>query len=145
MLRARLLVPLGAPLQLKAGERLPPVQPKPLNICSLAIVAPSLISGLVRVMLCAFAALAPNAVAPNALTPSAAIQTASLVIIIPLLQWPGYFASVPSPQAIAIFEMPGKLPQPPGDDLPGPAQSVMDILKAGSRRAGWRVSPEIIP
>src|ERR1700730_11383636 len=79
MLRARLLVPLGAPLQLKAGERLPPVQPKPLNTCSLAIVAPSLMSGLVKVMLCAFAALAPNA-----LTPSAAIQTASLVIRIPL-------------------------------------------------------------
>src|ERR1700739_1798552 len=78
MLRARLLVPLGAPLQLSAGERLPPLQPKPLNTCSLAIVAPSLMSGLVKVMLCAFAALAPSA-----LTPSAAIQTASLVITIP--------------------------------------------------------------
>jgi (4S)-4-hydroxy-5-phosphonooxypentane-2,3-dione isomerase len=57
------------------------------------------------------------------------------------------FAFVPSPHAIAIFAMPGKLPQPPGDDLPGPAQSVMDILKAGSLRGrvGWRVSPEIIP
>jgi hypothetical protein len=30
-------MPEGAPLQLKAGERLPPVQPNPLNTCSLAM------------------------------------------------------------------------------------------------------------
>src|SRR6202008_3878517 len=30
----------------------------------------------------------------------------------------------------------GKLPQPPGDGLPDPAPSVMDILKAGSSRGG---------
>jgi hypothetical protein len=39
---AKLLVPLGAPLQLKAGEMLPPVQPKPLNTCSLTMVPPLL-------------------------------------------------------------------------------------------------------
>ena len=78
MLTAKLLVPEGAPLQLRAGETLPPVQPKPLNTCSLAMVAPSLISALVKVMLCAFAAPAPNA-----LTPSTAIQIGSLVMAIP--------------------------------------------------------------
>jgi hypothetical protein len=51
MLTAKLLVPLGAPVQLKAGEMLPPVQPKALNTCSLTIVPPSLISELVNVML----------------------------------------------------------------------------------------------
>ena len=80
MLTAKLLVPLGAPLQLSAGEMLPPVQPKPLNTCSLAMVPPSLMSGLVRVMLCAFARSRANA-----LTPSAAIQTASFVMTIPPL------------------------------------------------------------
>ena len=73
MLTAKLLVPLGAPLQLRAGEILPPVQPKPLKTCSLAMVPPSLMSGLVKVMLCAFAALAVHA--PMRRQPSAAIQT----------------------------------------------------------------------
>src|SRR5262249_17787659 len=50
---AKLLVPAGAPLQLKAGEVLLPVQPKPLNTCAPAIVAPSLMSGLLSVRLCA--------------------------------------------------------------------------------------------
>src|ERR1041385_1117241 len=75
MLNAKLLVPAGAPLQFKAGEILPPVQPKPLNTCSLAMVPPSLISALLKVMLCAFAAVIPSALAANA-----AIQTASLAI-----------------------------------------------------------------
>src|SRR6478672_6402986 len=58
MLTAKLLVPAGAPLQLSAGERLPPLQPKPFNTCSLEMVAPSWRSALVKVMLCASAALA---------------------------------------------------------------------------------------
>src|SRR5580658_1857971 len=77
MLSAKLLVAAGAPLQLRAGERLSPLQPKPLNTCSLAMVAPSLISGLVRVRLCAQAAPAPKA-----LNPSAAVQTLSFLITI---------------------------------------------------------------
>src|SRR5665213_3956330 len=80
MLTARLLVPLGAPLQLSSGETLPPVQPKPLNTCSLAIVPPSLMSVLVKVMLCACAAVAPRAVRPSA------IQTVHFVTAIPPLQ-----------------------------------------------------------
>ncbi len=70
MLTAKLLVPLGAPLQLKAGETLPPAQPKPLNTCSLTMVPPSLRSELVKVMFCAIAALEPST-----LTASAAIQS----------------------------------------------------------------------
>jgi hypothetical protein len=73
MLTAKLLVAAGAPLQLKAGERLPPLQPKPLNTCSLAMLAPSLISALVKVNPAAFAAPAPHT-----LTPSAAIQIPNL-------------------------------------------------------------------
>src|SRR6478609_6928696 len=65
---AKLLVALGAPLQFNAGEILPPVQPKPLKTCSLAIVAPSFIWGLVRVMLCACAA--PAAAMPAASAPA---------------------------------------------------------------------------
>src|SRR5262249_36904480 len=53
IITAKLFVPAGAPLQLKAGEMLLPVQPNPLNTCSLAIVEPSLTSGLVNVRLCA--------------------------------------------------------------------------------------------
>src|SRR6201992_3230259 len=75
MLTAKLLVAGGAPLQLKAGERLPPVQPKPLKTCSLAILAPGLISALVKVKPPAFAAFAPSAH-----TPSAAIHFPKLVI-----------------------------------------------------------------
>src|ERR1700704_3209779 len=77
MLTAKLLVAAGAPLQFRLGEILLPVQPKPLNTCSVAMVAPSLSSVLVKVILCAFAALAPDA-----LTPSAAIQTASFVMAV---------------------------------------------------------------
>src|ERR1700729_3836968 len=84
MLTARLLVPLGAPLQLSAGEILPLVQPNPLNTCSLAMVAPSLMSALVRVMLCACAALAPNM-----LRPKAAIQLAGFVMAISPFDRPG--------------------------------------------------------
>src|ERR1700734_900190 len=62
MLTAKLLVALGAPLQLKLGETLFPVQPNPLNTCSLAIVPPSLTSELVRLMLCAYAAVMPHTV-----------------------------------------------------------------------------------
>src|SRR6478752_2939601 len=66
MVTAKLLVPLGAPLQFKAGETLPPVQPKPLNTCSLAMVPPSLTSELVKVMFCASAALEPSTLMPSA-------------------------------------------------------------------------------
>src|SRR5258708_38876973 len=78
MLTAKLLVPLGAPLQLNAGETLSPVQPKPLNTCSLAMVPPSLMSELVKVMLCAFAALEPSAVTPSTATQRANFVTAIL-------------------------------------------------------------------
>jgi hypothetical protein len=67
MLTAKLLVRLGAPLQLKSGE-LPPVQPKPLNTCSLTIVPPSLRSELVR------SCFAHSPHSNRAPTPSAAIQ-----------------------------------------------------------------------
>src|SRR5213076_2743116 len=66
MVTAKLLAPAGAPLQYSAGETLLPVQPKPLNTCSLAMVAPSLRSVLVRLMLCAFAAPVPNRLRPSA-------------------------------------------------------------------------------
>ena len=87
MLTAKLLVPLGAPLQLRAGEILPPVQPKPLKTCSLAMVPPSLMSGLLRDRLCAFAALAVHA--PMAMPPSAAIQTVNLAMANPPLRSTG--------------------------------------------------------
>src|SRR6185312_1611753 len=75
MVTAKLLVPLGAPLQFKAGETLPLVQPKPLNTCSLAMVPPSLRSELVKVTFCASATLEPST-----LTPSAAIQSPNLAM-----------------------------------------------------------------
>src|SRR5215469_12726444 len=75
---AKLLVPLGAPLQLKAGDTLAPLQPKLLNTCSLATVAPSLSSALVTVMLCALAAPTLN----NPI-PSVAIRVTNFVILIP--------------------------------------------------------------
>src|ERR1700730_12924578 len=78
MWTAKLLVPLGAPLQFRLGETLLPVQPKPLNICSLPMVPPSLISALVKVMVCALAAPAPNSPTPSAVT-----QTPALVMVIP--------------------------------------------------------------
>jgi hypothetical protein len=83
MVTAKLLLPLGAPLQLSAGETLLPVQPKPLNTCSLVMVAPSLRSALVRVMLCAFAALGPNRLRPSA------AKTAGLFMAYPLRLTPG--------------------------------------------------------
>jgi hypothetical protein len=43
---AKLFVPAGAPVQASAGETFCPVQPKPLNTCSIFIVAPSATSGL---------------------------------------------------------------------------------------------------
>src|ERR1700687_3664924 len=90
MLTAKLLVPAGDPLQLSAGETLPPLQPKPFNTCSLEMVAPSLRSALVRVMLCASAALAPNR-----LKPSAPIRIASFAMANPSLAQPGFFALYP--------------------------------------------------
>src|SRR4051794_4014821 len=55
---AKLLVPAGAPLQLRAGEMLAPLQPNPFKSCSSAIVPPSFRSGLVKVRPCACEALA---------------------------------------------------------------------------------------
>jgi hypothetical protein len=78
MLTAKLLVPLGALLQLNAGETLLPVQPKPLNSCSLAMVEPSLRAVLAKVMLCAFAAPVPNRPKPSA------AKTADLFMAPPL-------------------------------------------------------------
>src|SRR5262249_29002766 len=63
---AKLLVAAGAPLQLKAGEMFWPVQPNPLNTCASAMVAPSLMSGLVRVISSAIAVLAPSRPRPSA-------------------------------------------------------------------------------
>src|SRR6202046_4541375 len=97
MLTAKLLVAAGAPLQLKAGERLPPVQPKPLNTCSLAILAPCLISALVKVRPAAFAALAPNV-----LTPSAAIQIPILFTTFLPFDESGFFYLVPPRSAITL-------------------------------------------
>src|SRR6516164_9385096 len=77
MVTAKLLVPLGAPFQLNAGDALPPVQPKPLNTCSLAMVLPSLISELVKVMLCAFAALEPSRPMPSNAIQGTTFATAS--------------------------------------------------------------------
>jgi len=82
MLSAKLLVPEGAPLQLKAGERLLPVQPNPLNTCSVAMVPPSLMSALARVMLCAFAAPAPSKLRPK-VTPAASLVMAFLMAFLP--------------------------------------------------------------
>src|SRR5262249_53549336 len=48
MVRAKLLVPSGAPSHISAGERFLPVQPKLLNTCSIGRVPPSFRSGLVR-------------------------------------------------------------------------------------------------
>src|ERR1700722_10674764 len=55
LVMAKLLVPLGAPLQLKDGEILPPLQPKPysaLSTCSSFMAPPSLTSALVKLMFC---------------------------------------------------------------------------------------------
>src|SRR5260370_73596 len=84
MLTAKLLVPLGAPLQLKAGETLPPAQPKPLNTCSLTMVSPSLRSELVKVMFCAIATREPST-----LTPSAAIRRADFAMQFLRLRYAG--------------------------------------------------------
>src|SRR5580658_8015754 len=70
MLTAKLLVALGAPLQLKLGDTLLPVQPNPLNTWSLAMAAPSLTSELVTLMLCAFAAVMPHADRTRAAIPA---------------------------------------------------------------------------
>jgi hypothetical protein len=97
MLTAKLLVAAGAPLQLKAGERLPPVQPKPLNTCSLAILAPGLISELVKLNPAAFAPFTPSA-----LTPSAAIHIPNLLMaFLPFDQ--SDFYRVPPVSAIALW------------------------------------------
>src|SRR5579872_6603305 len=50
---AKLFVSLGAPLQFKDGEILPPLQPNTFATCSSFMVEPSLISPLVTVMFCA--------------------------------------------------------------------------------------------
>src|ERR1700761_2183581 len=85
MLTAKLLVAAGAPLQLNAGDRLPPLQPNPLNTCSLTMLAPSLMSALVNVIFCAFAALAPHA-----LKLSTAIQIPSFAMVILPFDEPGF-------------------------------------------------------
>src|ERR1700730_802642 len=104
MLTAKLLVPGGTPLQLSAGERLPPLQPKPFNTCSLAMVAPSLRSGLVKVMLCAFAVLAPSRLRPSE------PHTIGFVIGNPSLSIDaGIIALRPLIPAMAIFGMARKL------------------------------------
>jgi hypothetical protein len=58
---AKLLASLGAPLHFKDGEILPPLQPKTFATCASVMVAPSLTSALVTLMLCAKAADALSA------------------------------------------------------------------------------------
>src|SRR5450759_3877282 len=82
MVTAKLLVPCGAPLQLKLGEILLPVQPKPLNTCSSAILAPSLISALVSFIPAAFAALTATTPAPTV-----ASQTDNFAMAIPPVRY----------------------------------------------------------
>src|SRR6185312_6494130 len=103
MLTAKLLVSFGAPLQFRAGEILLPVQPKPLNTCSLAMVPPSLMSGLLRDRLCALAALMVHA--EMRMPPSAAFQTVLLAMPPSPSVNRDHSASVPPLAAIAIFRM----------------------------------------
>src|ERR1700730_2792404 len=63
---AKLLVSLGAPLQLSDGEILPPLQPNTFATCASLMVEPSLTSALVTVIACAKAAGSLHA--PNAST-----------------------------------------------------------------------------
>src|ERR1700716_568423 len=98
MLTAKLLVPAGAPLQLSAGERLPPLQPGPFNTCSLEMVAPSLRSARVKVMRSASAARALSR-----LSPSAAIRIASFAMANPSLEQPGFFCSLPATTSHSNF------------------------------------------
>jgi hypothetical protein len=66
MVSAKLLVLAGAPDQARRGEIFCPVQPKALNTCSLWMVPPSLISGLVSVKPSARAAPASAIPPPKA-------------------------------------------------------------------------------
>src|SRR6185312_9286146 len=117
MLTAKLLVPLGAPLQFRAGEILLPVQPKPLNTCSLAMVPPSLMSGLLRERLCALAALTVHA--EMRMPPSAAFQT--VILAMPTLPFgqPGSFCFRPAagshsnfPDGVEASEPISEMPRP---------------------------------
>lgn len=96
MLTAKLLVRLGAPLQLKSGE-LPPVQPKPLNTCSLTIVPPSLRSELVR------SCFAHSPHSKRAPTPSTAIRKQILSLQFLPYDMPGIWVAPLMARAIAIF------------------------------------------
>src|SRR6516165_9534411 len=81
LVMAKLLVPLGAPLQLKDGEILPPLQPKPnsaLSTCSSAMAPPSVTSALFTVMFCAYAG------APSALKARTAAPIGALIIALSL-------------------------------------------------------------
>src|ERR1700722_6463733 len=100
MLTAKLLVAEGAPLQLSDGETLPPLQPKPLNTCSLAMVAPSLISALVTVMSWAHAAPAPNRLTAQAeINPVAA----NFVMAIPPSVSRDFLSRIPQAKALSNF------------------------------------------
>src|SRR3984957_11255428 len=68
---AKLLVSLGAPLQLNDGDALPPLQPKVFATCASLMVEPSATSPLVSFMFWANAVDALNA--PNAMMPAANI------------------------------------------------------------------------
>jgi hypothetical protein len=82
-------------------------------------------------MLCAFAALALNV-----LTPSAAIQTASLVMTIPLLRWAGLFCFVTVTASHSNFCDAREAPEASVKGLPGLVQSVMDSVKTQGRFVG---------
>src|SRR6185437_4500213 len=72
-MRAKLLVSAGAPLQASAGETLPPWQPKPLNTCAAAMVAPGDRSVLVSLNVdMACVSFAAGASAASSLPPASA-------------------------------------------------------------------------
>src|SRR5580700_11641624 len=77
---AKLLVSLGAPLQVNDGEILPPLQPNTFATCASLIAEPSLTSALVTVISWAKAAGVLNA--PNATT---AAPSTNLFIIASLV------------------------------------------------------------
>src|SRR5271157_346265 len=100
---AKLLVPLGAPLQLNAGEIFPPVHPNPLNTCSLAMLVPSLSSVLVKVISSATAALAPNRLRPSAAKTTRPFEaTRAFMVCSPLVEG-GAFCFLPADTSHSNF------------------------------------------
>src|SRR6516165_2181335 len=72
---AKLWVPAGAPLQARAGDMLPPLQPNSWNTWALAIVPPAVISVLVRLNL----AMAPVSLAAGGAAASKVVPATAMV------------------------------------------------------------------